>query len=102
MLGVMQLHPVAHGLVQLLRDRLVSHAEIPQLRGARTQVLTAAVVQRDFAFLRFANPAAAHEFLQHTRALAIGIGPGKGQPGPKTAADDDEQQQNHEPAAGAP
>lgn len=99
MLGVMQLHPVTDGLAQLRGDRFVANAKVPQLRrNAGAHVLSAAVVERDLAFLSLAYPAAPHEFLQHARAFAFGIGPCQGQPSPQPRADHNQQQQYREPA----
>src|ERR1700690_197961 len=99
MLGVVQLHPMSDRLAELVCDRLVAHAEVPQLlRIPRAHVLTPAVVQRDLSLVSLAKHSAPHELLQHAGAFALGIGPSQGEPGPKAAADDQQQNKGENPA----
>jgi hypothetical protein len=86
-LGIVKLHAMSDGLAQGIRDRLVAHAEIPQLwRYASAHVLTTAVIEGDFALGSFADPTTPYELLEHTSALALCICPIQREPSPRCAA----------------
>ncbi len=82
MLGVVQLHPMSHGLVEFGRHRRVAHAEAPHLR--RGEVLTAAIDHGDLTLFGLAQPPLAGEFLQDSRSFTVRIGPGQREPGPQS------------------
>ena len=67
-LRVVQPHLLADRGLQLLRHRVVAHAEVPDLRRH-----AAHDVHRDLAFPGLADPAALGELLHVARALAIGV-----------------------------
>ncbi|MCK7510182.1 MAG: hypothetical protein MZV70_43185 [Desulfobacterales bacterium] len=70
MLGVMQPHLLADRRLQLLDDRGVARAELPDLwRHAAHDV------HRELALVGLADPAALRELLQHAGTLAVGVAP---------------------------
>ena len=77
-LGVVQLHLVAHDFLELSRDRRIAHAELPDLRrDAGHEILS------EIALDGLADPAAVREFLQHAGAGSVRIRPGEREPGPE-------------------
>src|ERR1700678_4174104 len=83
MLGVVQLNLVPDRLPERLRGDVVAYAEFPDLRRhAADHEAAGDIVLGQFAFLGLAYPAPARELLQHTGALAVGIGPSQREPGP--------------------
>jgi hypothetical protein len=75
--GVVKLHAMTDGFVELRGDRLVAHAEQPHLRrDSGDQVL------RDLTFLGLAHPSLARELLQNSGPFAVRIRPRQREPAP--------------------